>query len=73
MTHVDWHPFTEEKPTKEGEYLVTIRIWSATYEDYFVSVRCRCFWKTGFEEDAIHEVIAWTEKPEPYQPEVNDD
>ncbi len=69
MTHVDWHPYPEEKPKKDGVYLVTMRVWDATYEDYFVGVGFSYFMNTDFKEDAIHEVIAWAEKPEPYSPE----
>ena len=69
MTHVDWHPYPDEKPPKDGVYLVTMRVWDATYEDYFEGVGFFYFMNTNFKEDAIHEVIAWAEKPEPYRPE----
>lgn len=73
MTHVDWHPYPDEKPQKDGVYLVTIRVWNATYEDYFEGVGFSYFMNADFKEDAIHEVIAWAEKPEPYRPEVKDE
>lgn len=69
MTHVNWHPYPDEKPQKDGVYLVTMRVWDATYEDYFEGVGFFYFMNTDFKEDAIHAVIAWAEKPEPYKPE----
>ncbi len=70
---VDWHPYPKEKPKKDGVYLVTMRVWDATYEDYFVGVGVSYFMNADFKEDAIHEVIAWAKQPEPYQPEVKNE
>lgn len=67
MTHVDWHPYPEEKPKDFGDFLVTFIIEGdekryvclSTYNDirdtFFMSPRIK--------------VIAWVEMPEPYRPE----
>ena len=67
MTHVDWHPYPEEKPKNGNKYLITLKKYSGLL-------------KIGiayFDEDdwiifnAEIQVIAWAELPEPYHKETN--
>ena len=78
-----WKEYPKEKPKKVGEYLCTVKdifggIYVATYEynKDILSVDDTLRWydynsKQGrFERD---DIIAWTEIPEPYKPEVEID
>ena len=71
MTHVDWKPYPENKPSDEDEYqdfLITIFDGSnaSVTIDQWLSVGC---WDRYLD----FEVIAWAEKPKPYRPEVKDE
>lgn len=59
-TVVKWHPYPKEKPKREGVYLVTLKDEKVT-SDWFNS---------GDFYFYVDDVIAWAEKPKPYQPEV---
>lgn len=64
---IEWHPYPQEKPTEEGSYLVTIRMFcrdgfDEEYERRFVQMDVfdlGYFWKAG--------VVAWAELPKPYE------
>lgn len=67
MTHVDWHPYPENAPEIDKDYLVTIK--NKIGQSYTTTD----VWdKEGFIYRDIS-IIAWAEKPEPYIPEVNND
>ena len=68
-----WHPYPKEKPTEDGRYLVTIRMFcrdgfDEEYERRFVQedvFDLGYFWKAG--------VIAWAELPKPYEEGVDNE
>lgn len=63
MTHVDWHPYPETKPKKDGIYLVTT-LAGEVDTDVF---------QLGDFDFYMSEVIAWAELPEPYRSEVKNE
>ena len=79
-TKTTWHKYPDEKPPKSGRYLVTIvsefmgkRVTTDDFYDYKELLenynrgpRYYWYYHNG-------EVIAWAERPEPYDPEVNND
>lgn len=72
MTHVDWHPYPEEKPELWSIKLVTFIDCGRPQISIEILV------PNGNEEvwgppGFPLEVIAWADMPEPYQPEVNND
>lgn len=74
MTHVDWHPFPEEKPKKGGLYLVTFKEGAGTAfikRRVGVAIYVKCIGEFGgpFSDH----IVAWAEKPKPYQPEAQDE
>ena len=89
MTHVDWKPYPETHPAKDGFYLVTIKnydlnpdyegddtqkyldtfsleVWELEFELKYEKDRAGDGFACGYDE----EIIAWAEKPLPYQPEA---
>ena len=70
---IEWHPYPKEKPTEDGRYLVTIRMFcrdgfDEEYERRFVQedvFDLGYFWKAG--------VIAWAELPKPYKEGADND
>lgn len=70
MTHVDWHPYPEEKPTKKDRYLISIDDGNGHQYITIATLYKDIFWESGVID---HIVIAWADLPEPYRPEVNDD
>lgn len=75
MTKANWHPFPQEKPDKEGFYLVTIKNNSTgnlTIDLNFWGVHS--FWsqngktEPGFLSFNGFSILAWTELPKPYEP-----
>ena len=70
MTHVDWHPYPDEQPTKLRLYLVTYK--NKDYEPCIYVALYFNGWRTGSLSE-LEDVIAWAELPEPYRPEVNND
>lgn len=64
-TKTVWHPYPNQKPKIEGEYLVT-SIFGSIKEvvtGYFESGR--------FDNEFDNCVKAWAELPKPYNPEEN--
>lgn len=77
MTKANWHPFPQEKPDKEGFYLVTIKnnsTGTVTIDLNFWGVHS--FFsesekpdpEPGFLSFNGFSILAWTELPEPYAP-----
>ena len=58
---VIWHPYPEEKPPKDGLYLITLKFGNK------IGVSMGYVTK-DFNSDNL---IAWAEKPEPYNPKEN--
>lgn len=63
MTHVDWKPYSENKPKKDEIYLVTT-LAGEVDTDVF---------QLGDFDFYMSEVIAWAELPEPYRPEADNE
>ena len=61
---VKWHPYPEEKPLQSGDFLVTVK----KAECEIVMVRFYNDWGEKFNFND-KQILAWTELPEPYQPE----
>lgn len=69
-TKIVWHPYPEEKPKEEKQYLIS----------FYNCTRKRCgvdidfynpeqdVWDV-YDDGAYTRVTAWAEQPEPYQPE----
>ena len=69
--HVDWKPYPEKKPPKQDLYLVTFKEGG---DDPFLEpyVGAEVYVKS-IEEFACpfpEHIVAWAEKPEPYNPEA---
>ena len=58
---VKWHPYPQERPNKNGVYLITQRFGNK------IGVSMGYVTK-DFNSDNL---IAWAEKPEPYNPKEN--
>ena len=58
---VKWHPYPKERPKKNGVYLITHRFGNK------IGVSMGYVTK-DFNSDNL---IAWAEKPEPYNPKEN--
>lgn len=59
---VVWHPYPEEKPTRRGNYLVTLNVGGGKK-----MICTLCSPQTGdFNTDSV---LAWAELPEPYKEE----
>ena len=65
MTHVDWHPYPKEKPSKSGDFLVTVK----KVECEIVMTRFYNDWAEKFNFND-KQILAWTELPEPYKPPI---
>lgn len=63
MTHVDWHPYPETKPTKKDRYLINL-----DDDNGHQYITIAMFYKDIFWESCAidHIVSAWAELPEPY-------
>ena len=63
-----WHPYPKEKPEKNGRYLITFMEGDADLFDLEIIVGT---WdgKRFYISARDKNVLAWAEKPEPYQPE----
>lgn len=75
MTHVDWHPYPDEKPERyTKEYLLTVEIHYGKHRVKKIGIDT---WGDSigggeweeFDNRSDSVVIAWAEKPEPYRPE----
>ena len=53
-----WHPYPKEKPTRWGEYLITIKTQGGNIVDVGL------FFGNTFQDQ---NVIAWADMPEPYE------
>ena len=56
-----WHPYPKEKPKEHKQYLVTVLFNGEPYvdlDDYF---------SYGWDDWKEDEVMAWAEKPSPYE------
>lgn len=58
MTKINWHPYPETKPKKDGIYLVTTLAGDVDTDAF----------QLGDFDFYMSEVIAWAELPEPYNP-----
>ena len=56
---VKWHPYPQEKPPKEGLYLITLKFGNT--KDVSMGYLTKDIYSNT--------LIAWAEKPEPYNPE----
>lgn len=68
MTHVDWHPYPEEKPDPYFTCLVTIHLPHKNIVGCDYMTPHNGWWKNN-----DNEVIAWAELPEPYRPEAKNE
>ena len=65
-TEIEWHKYPQEKPKECDEYLVTVNC------GYF-NLTETSTWKDGLftdyenEPNRICSIIAWAEKPKPYE------
>lgn len=71
MTHVEWHPYPEEKPKQLTSYLVTVRL--PTVGSYrtvlFYAVRSPDLDMWGLDRSGSQgRVVAWAEIPDAYEP-----
>lgn len=64
MTHVEWHPYPKEKPSKSGDFLVTVK----KVECEIVMTRFYNDWAEKFNFND-KQILAWAELPEPYRHE----
>lgn len=61
---VKWHPYPEEKPKKEGNYLTTVGLLRENYinmDFYYITEKREYF---AYSNPLV---IAWAEMPEPYK------
>lgn len=70
MTHADWHPYPDEKPTKKDRYLINIDDGNGHKYITIATFYKDTFWENGAID---HIVIAWAELPEPYRPPEPED
>lgn len=71
-----WHEWPEEKPPRDGQYLVTEVLRGKYQTHHYLRVMFYCknrddITDFGFGESLIgsgYDVIAWAELPEPYKP-----
>ena len=64
---IEWHPYPEEKPNKDDEYIVSVNMWNKS----FTSTSSWITSKDVFEDIWDKCIYAWAEKPEPYKEENN--
>lgn len=70
-----WHPYPEESPSKDGEYIVTVPFEGAEQVAYAEFEQGRwllptfCYNCLGYADTPI----AWMEKPKPHKKEVTND
>ena len=64
---IEWHPYPQEKPKKDDEYLVSVNMWnkSSTLTSHWISS------KDDFKNLFDEFVYAWAEMPGPYKEENN--
>lgn len=69
---IPWHPYPEEEPSKEGNYLVTLSDGNIAIDSYVTDwfdgdPKATVFYRWG--ENDEEDIIAWTELPKPYKKE----
>lgn len=64
--NVKWHPYPDEIPPEEDDYLVTVR----GYPNPFIYYLHYSSYTTGRGSQWTH-VTAWMDKPKPYKEENN--
>ena len=66
MTHVDWHPYPQQKPKENRFYLVTVKL--NEQKPFILSLPF--FPDLGFFDTYANNkfYVAWAEMPEPYRP-----
>ena len=64
---IEWHPYPEEKPNKDDEYLVSVNMWNKS----FTSTSSWITSNSVFEDIWDERIYAWAEKPGPYKEEGN--
>lgn len=79
MTHVDWHPYPDEKPESyTKEYLLTVETHYGKHKVKKIGIDT---WGDSigggeweeFDNRSDSVVIAWAEKPEPYRQEAKNE
>ena len=60
-----WHKYPQEKPKKDDEYLVSLKMWNKS----FTSTSSWITSNDVFEDIWDNCIYAWAEKPEPYKEE----
>lgn len=73
MTHVEWHQYPKETPTKEMDEVEFLLTFKAS--DGFLYTSSGEWYEKNKEWDTLYsdEVIAWAEMPEPYCPKEPED
>ena len=71
MTKIDWHPYPDEKPESEGWFLLTLKLGDLTHISIGLFFGKKFI---GFEMGNLFRaddfLLAWSELPEPYRPEL---
>lgn len=60
-----WHPYPKEKPKEHKQYLVTVLFNEEPYVDF------DDYFSYGWDDWREDEVMAWAEKPSPYEPQTD--
>ena len=73
MANIDWLPFPENKPKKEGNYLLTVEYpFLSEYKEPIDREIRVGYWACGrfFAKlaDVDCRITAWAESPQPYTP-----
>ncbi len=75
MNTTKWHPLPQEKPEKEGFYLVTSK--NETTGAVTIDLNHWGFHTPGGEPDFFphkgYSILAWAEQPKPYEPPEPED
>ena len=66
--NVKWHPYPQEKPKEDNEYLVSVNMWNKS----FTSTSSWITSKDVFEDIWDKCIYAWAEKPEPYKEDCDE-
>ncbi len=64
---IEWHKYPEEKPKKDDDYLVSVKI----EDESFTLTSCFDTSIDAFGILSDKYVTAWAEMPEPYNPKEN--
>ena len=71
MTLVDWKPYPEKKPKKEGSYLISFYVCTEKRNGVDIDFYDpeHDVWDV-YDDGVYTRVTAWGEEPEPYNPEA---